>query len=115
MSDEEDKSGLNDVDSSNASRPNDGDDDSGIADGPPDTLTINCNASSPPCQLDIGLGTHTDSRRLDNNSNANGKTHILCTILHLTNGQSMVNVVWFMCNHKPNFIQVLNNNISIIR
>lgn len=92
MSGEEDKSALNDVDDANASRPIDGDDGgggggaggAGAANGPPDTLTIDCNASSPPCQLDIGLGTHTDSRRLDNSSNGNGKTHVSRTTFYPT-------------------------------
>lgn len=69
MSEEEDKSPLNDVDNAEAGRPNNGEEDCG--DGP---SNVDCGgASSPQCQLDIGLGTHTDSRRHDNGSSANGE------------------------------------------
>lgn len=66
MSEEEDKSRLNDAE---AGRPDDGEED---CDGGPSN--VDCGgASSPPCQLDIGLGTHTDSRRHDDGPSANGE------------------------------------------
>lgn len=70
MSEEEDKNTLNDVDdaAAAANRPN----DDGDEDGQSDSSLVNGNENTPPCQLDIGLGTHTDSRRHDNNSNSNG-------------------------------------------
>lgn len=68
MSEEEDKSTLNDVDNASANRPNDSENDTQS-----DSLLVNGNANATPCQLDIGLGTHTDSRRNDNSSNVNGK------------------------------------------
>lgn len=68
MSEEDDKSTLNDIDDAAAANQPNGDDDS-----QPDNLLVNGNENATPCQLDIGLGTHTDSRRHDNNSNANGK------------------------------------------
>lgn len=69
MSEEEDKNTINDVDNVANNRSNnegDGDDQS-------DSLLVNGNENTLPCQLDIGLGTHTDSRRHDNNSNVSGK------------------------------------------
>lgn len=75
MSEEEDKNTLNDVDNAAARRPNDGGGDSQS-----DGLLVNGNensANTTPCQLDIGLGTHTDSIRHDNNSNINGKFTLL--------------------------------------
>lgn len=69
MSEEEDKSTLNDVDNAVPNPPsNEGDSDSQS-----DSLLVNGNENTPPCQLDIGLGTHTDSRRHDNTLNVNGK------------------------------------------
>jgi len=69
MSEEEDKSTLNNVDNAVANPPsNEGDSDSQS-----DSLLVNGNENTPPCQLDIGLGTHTDSRRHDNTLNVNGK------------------------------------------
>jgi len=69
MSEEEDKNTLNDVDNAVANPPsNEGDSDSQS-----DSLLVNGNENTPPCQLDIGLGTHTDSRRHENNLNVNGK------------------------------------------
>lgn len=71
MSEEEDKNTLNDSDDSAANQRNiEGDSVDG---GRSDSLLVNGNENSPPCQLDIGLGTHTDSRRHDNSSNDNGK------------------------------------------
>lgn len=69
MSEEEDKNTLNDVDddAAAANRPN------GDEDGQLDSSLVNGNENTPPCQLDIGLGTHTDSRRHNNNLNANGE------------------------------------------
>lgn len=71
MSEEEDKNTLNDVgnNAAAANRPNHERD----GDGSSDSLPVNGDENTPPCQLDIGLGTHTDSRRHDNNLNANGK------------------------------------------
>lgn len=70
MSEEEDKNTINDVDNVAINRSNiegNGDDQS-------NNLIVNGTESTPhPCQLDIGLGTHTDSRRHDNNSNVSGK------------------------------------------
>lgn len=72
MSEEEDKNTLNDADNAEANRPN----NEGDGDIQSDNVLVNGNENSPPCQLDIGLGTHTDSRRHDNSSNVNGKyTH----------------------------------------
>jgi len=74
MSEEEDKSTLNDADNAVANPPsNEGDSDSQS-----DNLLVNGNENTPPCQLDIGLGTHTDSRRHDNTLNVNGEYTYLC-------------------------------------
>jgi hypothetical protein len=68
MSEEEDKYTINDVDNVDTNRSiNEGD-----GDGQSDSLLVNGNENTPPCQLDIGLGTHTDSIRDDNNSNVSG-------------------------------------------
>lgn len=71
MSEEEDKNTLNNVDNATAYNPpnneSDGDNQSD------NSFLINGNENSPPCQLDIGLGTHTDNRRHNNNLNVNGK------------------------------------------
>lgn len=67
MSEEEDKGNVNDGDNAaEADRQN--------SDSRPESeMLINGNENATPCQLDIGLGTHTDSRRHDNNSNVNGE------------------------------------------
>jgi len=69
MSEEEDKNTLNETDNSTANQPNNEND----SDNQSDSLLVNGNENTLPCQLDIGLGTHTDSRRDDNNLNINGK------------------------------------------
>lgn len=69
MSEEEDTNTLNNVDNAAPNRPN----NEGDGDPQTDNVLVNGNENSPPCQLDIGLGTHTDSRRHDNNSNDNGE------------------------------------------
>jgi len=69
MSEEEDKNTLNETDNATANQPNHEND----SDNQSDSLLVNGNENTLPCQLDIGLGTHTDSRRDDNNLNANGK------------------------------------------
>lgn len=68
MSEEEDKNTINDVDNVATNRSN----IEGDGDGQSDSLLVNGNENTPPCQLDIGLGTHTDSRRDDNNTNISG-------------------------------------------
>lgn len=71
MSEEEDKNTLNDSDNATANQRNiEGEN---VDDSQSDSLLVNGNENSPPCQLDIGLGTHTDSRRHDSSSNDNGK------------------------------------------
>lgn len=74
MSEEEDKNTLNDDDNAETNRPN----NDGDGDIQSDNVLVNGNENSPPCQLDIGLGTHTDSRRHDNSSNVNGKCIHFC-------------------------------------
>lgn len=69
MSQEEDKKQLNDTEDTTANQPNNEVD----SDNQSDSLIVNGNENTLPCQLDIGLGTHTDSRRDDNSSNVNGK------------------------------------------
>lgn len=70
MSEEEDKGTLNDGDNARAAYRSNDDGDGGQTDG---GSLVNGNENATPCQLDIGLGTHTDSRRHDNGSNLNGK------------------------------------------
>jgi len=69
MSEEEDNSILNNVDNAVAN-PSSNEGDSGSQS---DSLLVNGNENTPPCQLDIGLGTHTDNRRHDNTLNVNGE------------------------------------------
>lgn len=74
MSEEEDTNTLNDIDdAASANQPNGDVDREGDGGSQMENLLVNGNENIPPCQLDIGLGTHTDSIRHDNNSNINGK------------------------------------------
>ncbi|XP_015364393.1 PREDICTED: uncharacterized protein LOC107162132 isoform X2 [Diuraphis noxia] len=96
MSEEEDKNTLNDVDNAVANPPsNEGDNDS-----QPDSLLVNGNENTPPCQLDIGLGTHTDSRRHDSNLNANDSGD--ATACSIKREDNLLSFRHFLCNNGHN-------------
>ncbi|KAL5234725.1 hypothetical protein ACI65C_002135 [Semiaphis heraclei] len=96
MSEEEDKNTLNDVDNAVANPPN----NEGDSDSQPDNLLVNGNENTPPCQLDIGLGTHTDSRRHDNNLNANDSGD--ATACSIKREDNLLSFRHFLCNNGHN-------------
>ncbi|XP_022171813.1 uncharacterized protein LOC111034765 isoform X2 [Myzus persicae] len=96
MSEEEDKSTLNDVDNAVANPPsNEGDSNSQS-----DSLLVNGNENTPPCQLDIGLGTHTDSRRHDNTLNVNDSGE--ATACSIKREDNLLSFRHFLCNNGHN-------------
>lgn len=96
MSEEEDKSILNDVDNAVANPPsNEGDSGSQS-----DSLLVNGNENTPPCQLDIGLGTHTDSRRHDNTLNVNDSGE--ATACSIKREDNLLSFRHFLCNNGHN-------------
>ncbi|CAI6349727.1 unnamed protein product [Macrosiphum euphorbiae] len=96
MSEEEDKSTLNNVDNAVANPPsNEGDSDSQS-----DSLLVNGNENTPPCQLDIGLGTHTDSRRHDNTLNVNDSGE--ATACSIKREDNLLSFRHFLCNNGHN-------------
>ncbi|XP_060833775.1 uncharacterized protein LOC132917180 isoform X1 [Rhopalosiphum padi] len=96
MSEEEDKSTLNDADNAVANPPsNEGDSDSQS-----DNLLVNGNENTPPCQLDIGLGTHTDSRRHDNTLNVNDSGE--ATACSIKREDNLLSFRHFLCNNGHN-------------
>ncbi|KAE9524803.1 hypothetical protein AGLY_014853 [Aphis glycines] len=96
MSEEEDKSILNNVDNAVANPPsNEGDSGSQS-----DSLLVNGNENIPPCQLDIGLGTHTDSRRHDNTLNVNDSGE--ATACSIKREDNLLSFRHFLCNNGHN-------------
>ncbi|XP_025415354.1 uncharacterized protein LOC112687042 isoform X2 [Sipha flava] len=96
MSEEEDKYTINDVDNVDTNRSiNEGD-----GDGQSDSLLVNGNENTPPCQLDIGLGTHTDSIRDDNNSNVSDSGE--ATACSIKREDNLLSFRHFLCNNSPN-------------
>ncbi|VVC24508.1 Hypothetical protein CINCED_3A019633 [Cinara cedri] len=98
MSEEEDKSSLNDVDDAAAANQQNGDGDrEGDGVSQTENLLINGNENIPPCQLDIGLGTHTDSRRHEN-SNDPGESSASGT----KREDNLLSFRHFLCNNGTN-------------
>ncbi|XP_001950604.2 uncharacterized protein LOC100165265 isoform X1 [Acyrthosiphon pisum] len=96
MSEEEDKITLNNVENAVANPPN----NEGDSDSQSDSLLINGNENTPPCQLDIGLGTHTDSRRHDNTLNVNDSGE--ATACSIKREDNLLSFRHFLCNNGHN-------------